>query len=146
MFGSKLTPGAIALVITFLIGLFGAWVMQADSSTAANSAPVAQSSGTDTRAGLSSPGSASWVNCTANSVAVYSNRIHVRCSQSYSGVRYFAYPTSDTASVARFLTILTSAQVSGRTLQVLYDPADHSGSSYGCATSNCRPMQAVALY
>ena len=146
MFRSRLTRGAVALLMMFVIGFLGAWIAQASSSTAANPAPAAQSASNDTPAGISSPSSASWVNCTANSVAVFSHRIHVRCSQSYSGIRYFAYPTSDATSAARFLSLLTSAQVSGHMLQVLYDPADHSGASYGCALSDCRPIQAVALY
>ncbi|NOZ51153.1 MAG: hypothetical protein GXP37_14075 [Chloroflexi bacterium] len=146
MFRSRLIKGAIALLMMFVIGFFGAWIVQASSGTTADPAAVVQSSGNDTLVGITSPSSASWVNCTANSVAVFSNRIHVRCTQSYSGIRYFAYPTTDAASVARFLSILTSAQVSGHLLQVLYDPADHSGTSYSCASNDCRPIQAVALY
>jgi len=151
MFHSKLTKRTIVLVTMFLIGLLGAWAIQAAPSTAvtpktANPAPVAQSTGTDDSAAITSPSSSSWVNCTPNNVAVFSNRIHVRCTQSYSGIRYFAYPASDAAAVARFLSVLTSAQVSGHTLQVLYDPADHSGASYGCNISDCRPFQAVELY
>ncbi len=150
MFRSKLTKGAIALIMAFLIGLFGAWVTPADhdavTANAANSALAVQSAGNNTPADTISPNTATWVNCTPDNVAVFSNRIHIRCNESYSGIRYFAYPTSNAASSARFLSILTSAQVSGHTVQVRYDPADTSGVSYDCAASDCRPFDAVALY
>jgi len=151
MIRTRLAKGAIALAMTFFVGFFGAWVTQASHSTVvspgtANPASLVQSTGNDNPSGITSASSAGWVNCTANSVAVFPNRIHVRCTQSYSGIRYFAYPSSNAASTARFLSILTSAQVSGHVLQVLYDPADHSGTSYDCALSDCRPIQAVTLY
>jgi len=146
MFRSKLATGAIALALMFLIGVFGAWASQASTTAVtASPAPFAQGAGGDNPAGVTAPDASTWVNCTANSVGVFSNRIHVRCNESYSGIRYFAYPAT-TAAAARYLSVLASAQVSGHLLQVLYDPADTSGTAYGCAASNCRPIQGIALY
>ncbi len=88
-----------------------------------------------------------WVNCSAANVGVFKSRIHVKCNESYSGISYFAYPTSDAASAARFLSILSAANLSGRTIQVLYNPADFtSATSYGCMAGDCRPFTALLLY
>ena len=150
MFFPKLTKRIIILLTMFLIGLLGAWAMQTIPSIAAtttdNPAAVVQNAGSNAPAAITAPDSLTWVNCTPDNVAVFSNRIHVHCKQSYSGIRYFAYPTSDAASVARVLSVLISAQVAGHTLQILYDPADRSGSSYGCNVSDCRHFEAVALH
>ncbi|MCI5160528.1 MAG: hypothetical protein D3917_00585 [Candidatus Electrothrix sp. AX5] len=86
-----------------------------------------------------------WETCTISSVAVFTDRIHVRCVESYSGVYYFAYPVSkDAAGAARFLSILTAARISGNQLSILYDPADDtSGVSYGCQAADCRPFYSL---
>jgi hypothetical protein len=44
-------------------------------------------------------------------------------------------------------SLLTSAQVTGRLLQILYDPADTtSGPQISCNANDCRVITAVALY
>jgi hypothetical protein len=86
-----------------------------------------------------------WVTCTPVSVATLSNRVHVLCAESYSGVFYFAAPTSNPAHAARILSTLSTAQVAGRTLEILYDPADTSGSEFGCGESNCRVLLATGF-
>lgn len=88
-----------------------------------------------------------WVTCTPLEVMPYVNaqRIHVKCAESYSGIRYFAQSTTDTASVARSLSVLTTAQVAGRTLTIRYDPDDLSGANIGCLTSDCRLIIAVGF-
>ncbi|NOZ71330.1 MAG: hypothetical protein GXP38_05355 [Chloroflexi bacterium] len=151
MFRSKSTKWAMILVVTFLLGISAAWVIQASISNAssrpiAGSLPSDQNDENSRLANITTPDSRVWVFCTTNSIGVFENRIHVLCNESFSGIRYFAYPTANAAVVARFLSVLTSAQVSGRTLRILYDPADHNGSAYNCAVSDCRPLQAVALY
>ncbi|MGC8779839.1 MAG: hypothetical protein ACP5UQ_03150 [Anaerolineae bacterium] len=136
--------------VMFVLGLGAGWLGQAGRAAASISpttvpAPAVQA--TDHHpADLAAPEASTWVSCTPNSVAAYSNRIHVRCNESYSGIRYFAYPTTNAAAAARYLSLLTSARVAGHTLQILYDPADTGGTAYGCAAGDCRPIQAVALY
>jgi hypothetical protein len=85
-----------------------------------------------------------WVSCTPQFVGAFSNRIHVRClTPAPGGIYYFAYPVTDPASAARYLSILSTAYVMGRDLLVLYDPADLGGTQIGCASSDCRLMRAV---
>ncbi|NOZ06227.1 MAG: hypothetical protein GXP41_07745 [Chloroflexi bacterium] len=152
MFRSTLTKGAIALVMTFLIGLFGAWVTQASRSAAvspqivANPVSVVQSpGGNNTPANVVSP-ALTWGDCTPARVAVFATRIHVKCAAGISGIWYFAYPTSDAAGAARVLSVLNSALVTGRTLVILYDPSDTtSGPPIGCAASDCRLLQALEV-
>jgi hypothetical protein len=91
------------------------------------------------------PEAAGWVSCTPITVAVYVNRIHVKCAAAIGGVQYFAFPTTDSASASRFLSVISAAQVAGRTLTILYDPADTSGTAYGCQASDCRAMQAASF-
>jgi hypothetical protein len=86
-----------------------------------------------------------WADCTPHQVAVHPNRIHVRCTASIAGIEYFALPTSDPAHSARTLGLLTAAQVSGRTLHLLYAPRDTSGAAMGCVASDCRLILATVL-
>jgi len=89
-----------------------------------------------------------WTNCTPANVmvaAANTKRIHVKCAQAVNGVRYYALNNTDAALMARVLTLLTSAQIAGRTLSVLNDPADLSGQAWGCANSDCRILRAVSL-
>lgn len=150
MFRTKLHRMVAIVSVLFLLGFGAAWLGQADRAVAGTSqttAPVPAPQAPDNNpADLAAPDGSVWKTCTPNNVAVYSSRIHVRCNESYSGIRYFAYPTRDAAAAARYLSLLTSAQVAGHTLSILYDPADTSGASYGCAASDCRPIQAALLY
>lgn len=87
-----------------------------------------------------------FVACDPVAVAVYSKRIHVRCSASAAGgIFYFAHSTQNAAEVHRLLTILTAAQVAGRTLSILTDLADTSGTSIGCGAADCRPLKAASF-
>jgi len=87
------------------------------------------------------------ISCTPVEVAVYTTapRLHVECAAAVGGVRYFAVSTADAAVAARVLSILTTAQVAGRTLSIRYDPADTSGAALGCQTNDCRLIMAVSF-
>ena len=92
------------------------------------------------------PDAQTWYRCTPANTAAYTSRIHVKCTAATGGgIQYFAYPTRDTANASRFLSLLSTATVAGKQVDILYDPADTSGASYGCATTDCRPILAVAL-
>lgn len=86
-----------------------------------------------------------WVNCTPVNIATYASRVHVRCSAATAGILYFAVSASDTAFAQRFVSIGTSALISGRTLQVFYDTADTSGAAFGCASNDCRRAKALVI-
>jgi hypothetical protein len=86
-----------------------------------------------------------WVSCTPAAIATYQGRLHVRCTAAIGGITFFAASTQDAAFAARVLSVITAAQVAGRTLSILYDPADLSGASIGCATNDCRLIRAVGF-
>lgn len=92
---------------------------------------------------LEAPESETWVICTPIVIGTFNNRVHVRCAQSYGGVDFFAAPTSNPANAARVLSTISTAQIAGRTLNILYDPDDLSGSDYNCDVGNCRALHAV---
>ena len=86
-----------------------------------------------------------WISCTPVQSMSYSSRVHVKCSAAVSGISYFALSTSNADTAARAMTTINAAMVSGRGLSALYDPADLTGSSIGCANSDCRLIQAIGL-
>jgi hypothetical protein len=83
--------------------------------------------------------------CSPTGVATFSGRIHVRCGQSFSGIAFFAYRSSDSAGAARYMSMATSALISGRNVRIFYDPADLTGASIGCQTSNCRLLRGLEV-
>jgi hypothetical protein len=90
--------------------------------------------------------SLTWFQCTPANVAVFDQRVHVKCTASTpGGIRYFAKATEDADAVARVLSLLSIALVTGRTLDIRYDPADTSGTAIGCQSNDCRLIVAVGL-
>ena len=84
--------------------------------------------------------------CKSVDVTVYPERIHVRCNKATSGgFVFFAIPTANSAHAARILSILTTAHVASRNIEVEYDPADKSGDAFGCHSSNCRRLLSVGI-
>jgi hypothetical protein len=81
---------------------------------------------------------AEWSKCTPLNVAVFSSRVHVKCVEIVGGIQYFAASTANAANAARLLSLLNTAHVSGRQLDILYEPSDTSGAAIGCAASDCR--------
>ena len=86
-----------------------------------------------------------WTACTPIEVAAYPARLHVRCAASVGGIGFFAVGTQDAANASRVLAVLTAAQVAGRTLNILFDPADQSGAAIGCLVADCRIIRAVSF-
>jgi hypothetical protein len=84
--------------------------------------------------------------CTPTGVATFSSRIHIRCAQSFSGVIFFAYRSSDSKGAARYMSMATSALISGRNVWIFYDPADLSGAKIGCQTSDCRLLRGLEIF
>lgn len=89
-------------------------------------------------------------NCKPVEVAVFSNRIHVKCAviqgQAYTGdIPYYAMKNSTTdLRVLQTLQLLISAKERGKTLRIWADMADYK-SVPGCKGSDCRRLSAVAL-
>jgi hypothetical protein len=86
-----------------------------------------------------------WVSCTPIQVVTYSSRVHVRCAAAIGGISFFAVSTSDPANAARVLSVITAAQIAGRTLTILNDPADLSGAAIGCQNADCRLIHAIGF-
>jgi hypothetical protein len=89
---------------------------------------------------------ATWSTCTPARVAVFSNRVHVRCTVANAGIFYYAFSTKDPSAVARVLALLNGALLTGRTLLILNDPADtSSGPPVGCQAGDCRLILALEV-
>jgi hypothetical protein len=95
--------------------------------------------------GPDAPQAAVWISCVPSNVITYATRVHVKCTTAFTGIQWFAVSASNAAYSARVLSVLTSAQVAGRTLSILYDPADLSGAAYGCSNTDCRPILGVGF-
>jgi hypothetical protein len=83
--------------------------------------------------------------CVPIEVAVFKNRIHVRCASAAAGIDFFAVPSIDADFLNRTLSVLTAAQIANRTLAITFDVLDLSGIGYGCQVNDCRPLQAVSF-
>ncbi|MGE5123842.1 MAG: hypothetical protein ACM3H7_04945 [Acidobacteriaceae bacterium] len=96
-----------------------------------------------------------WYQCNlSNHVAVFTTRVHIWCQSTtpvggapaLTGISWFAFPTSpDSAGASRIFSILQSAKVTGGVVWVWVNPADTSGTSFGCGASDCRRIYGVEL-
>jgi endo-1,4-beta-D-glucanase Y len=85
-------------------------------------------------------------NCNPDGVAMFpTSRIHVRCSPGDGSILFFALGVSNSAEANRVLSIISTALVTKRKLQIWYDPADVSGASIGCQTNDCRLILGVQM-
>lgn len=142
VFLKTVANAAMTPTIYILAGMLLALLFSVGRSPAASgAAPVSAQDNIS----LAAPDAETWVSCTPLNVGALNNRIHVRCVESYGGVNYFALPNDNPAHAARTLSLLSTAQIAGRTLSILYDPADLSGNDWGCADSNCRALHAVEI-
>jgi hypothetical protein len=86
------------------------------------------------------------LSCTVSGVAVFENRIHVRCATPVFGFSFFAVATADSPNAARFSTIFNAARINNRPLTILFDPLDLSGSAFGCLNSDCRVARGAEMF
>ena len=100
-----------------------------------------------------SPGLSDEISCTSQEVRTFSNRVHVRCLESYpdssgaASIRFFAAPSNPTRLYEdlRDFGGLAMAGHGAPRLVLNYDPADTSGTSFGCQAHDCRRITAVRL-
>jgi len=80
--------------------------------------------------------------CSPTGVAAFTERVHVRCSPADpNGIAYFAVCTAnDSANASRFLSIFTTAKVTGKNVGIYYTLSDPNGTSCGCSTADCRAI------
>jgi hypothetical protein len=86
--------------------------------------------------------------CYINNVAVYENRIHVRCDVVYPGtaIRYFAYPTdsSNGYTANRLLAVGQTAGLLNKAVWVYFD-SDSNSNPPGCNTGDCRLLTGISM-
>ncbi len=82
--------------------------------------------------------------CTPAAVGAFPSRVHVRCTSALtdgaSTVFWFAVSTADSGSASRFLSIFTTAKVTGKVLALYYTSGDTSGTAWGCGAADCRAI------
>jgi len=87
--------------------------------------------------------------CTPQYTGSFATRVHIRCSNPTTvgadTVYYWAVPTADRAEAARAMSLFITAIVTATPLYIYYDPADTSGPSIGCQTSDCRVAWGIEL-
>ena len=84
--------------------------------------------------------------CTPVESFAYADRIHVKCAEPVNQtIIYFSAPTSDVNNVARWLSMITTAQAGRKTLLIWTDPADTKGPSFNCGLPNCRPILGLGI-
>ncbi|MCJ7534810.1 MAG: hypothetical protein WA997_17305 [Anaerolineales bacterium] len=88
---------------------------------------------------------ASPFNCTISNVAVYINRMHVKCVPGDGVILYFAYATdsANSSTANRLLAIANSAYAVGDRLTVWYYPSS-SDNPPGCQVNDCRKLAGLA--
>ena len=153
MFKTEWFKRVLVSVALIVVGMLLAWVLTGSAGPwldlggpqEAQAAPGLPSSVTlRPPAGPDAP--AAWYTCTSVGVAAYAERIHVECSVAApGGIRFFALSTANSSNAARTLSVLSMAHVTGKPLEILYDPADLSGADFGCQTDDCRLIQSAII-
>ena len=76
----------------------------------------------------------------------FPGRVHVRCETPVDGVFvFFACSTQDAHFASRMLNLSMAAQVSQKTLSILFDPNDMSGVAFGCLAKDCRNLHGIGM-
>ena len=89
--------------------------------------------------------------CTPANVAVFPQRIHIKCNETFDDgngsltIQYFAVSTANAANVGRYQSLFTAAFVSGKRVYIFYDPTDLSGQSLACSNNDCRLVTGAAI-
>jgi len=92
------------------------------------------------------PAAEQFSGCKPTESAVFADRIHVRCETAVDGrFQFFASPTSDPRQANRFLALMVGAELGDKYLNVLFDPTDAGGATFGCLANNCRRIVALAI-
>ena len=121
---------ALLLLLTVVAGIAAAKMLRAGLVQAA--APTA---------------GVTWT-CNPDLVVSANVRVVAHCVSGYvingtTTIRWFAYPTSDSANASRMLSVFETAKATGSTVTFYFDTADLSGSAYGCLNSDCRAIWAA---
>jgi hypothetical protein len=79
-------------------------------------------------------------------VAIFENRIHLRCSNSNDGISYYAYPTdpSHVATANQILAIANTAFALNESVWVFYNSSSYLNPP-GCYANDCRGLVGVSM-
>jgi len=98
---------------------------------------------------ISAPARADDYLCTPTEVAVFSERIHIKCNAAYSdggkAIWFWSVATANAQWANRVLSTATTGLVSGRKLNLSFTPGDSSGSTFNCQPKDCRKITAIGL-
>ena len=89
-------------------------------------------------------------NCKPTAIAIFSNRIHLKCavikSKAYTeDIPYYAMSIKQAGTrLTAIIQLLVSAQERGRTLRIWFDMGDYK-SVPGCKGNDCRRLTGVSL-
>jgi hypothetical protein len=90
--------------------------------------------------------------CKPIEVMSFNNRVHILCDKAVSilsgtkSIRFFAIGTNgDAKFINRAVALSVAAQVNGTSLVILFNPADESGTAFGCQANDCRTILAIGL-
>jgi hypothetical protein len=154
MFKTEWFKRVMVSVALILVGMLLAWVLTGSAgpwlglggSQEAQAAPGLPSSAMLRPPADPNAPTAEWYTCTSVGVAAYAERIHVECSVAApGGIRFFALSTANSSNAARILSVLSMAHVTGKPLEILYDPTDLSGTAFGCQEDDCRVIQSAII-
>ena len=88
--------------------------------------------------------------CSPTEVAVYHSRIHIRCAEGIKDgaatITFWAVSTRDAQWANRFLSLGSTALVSGRHMRFTFTPGDTSGTAFGCLAQDCRTPSMFSLW
>ena len=105
---------------------------------------------------VEAPDATYWYVCNPiNHVAVFLDRVHIFCQSTTpvagapaldAAITWFTIPTTpDSAAASRFMSLLQTAVITAKPIWIFVDPADTSGSSFGCGAANCRKMYGLEM-
>ena len=87
-----------------------------------------------------------WSDCVPVLTGTFANRTHVKCASAVSGgIEWFAVDSTKVDYANRFMSMVNTALVSGKTLTINYDPADKSGAAFGCGANDCRKALGINM-
>lgn len=86
--------------------------------------------------------------CSPDLVVSANVRVVAHCASGYAIdgttiIKWFAYPTKDSANASRMLSIFETAKATGATVTFYFDTNDLSGAGYGCINTDCRAIWAA---
>ncbi len=97
-----------------------------------------------------------WYQCNpTNHIGLFTNRIHIFCQTTTpisgapvlsASIVWFAVPTApDSAQASRYMSLLQTAFITAKPIWLQVDPADTSGTSFGCASTDCRRFYGMEM-